>query len=228
MIRYRSWPGRVSPGTLWRVASDEPDHMVLPDGVMDLIWSDERLLFAGPDITAAPVTFPAGTVTWGLRLPPGLAHALFGIPACELTGQRIDLADLARLPASMIDAAYHDPAAALDSLVQLLLGRAAVNPEDLALAASLDRAARSGRDVHSIAAQHHLSERSLRRLSDRLFGYGPKTLALIHRFQNGLRLARSGIPLSHAAVAAGYADQSHFARETRRLTGTTLKVLLHQ
>jgi AraC-like DNA-binding protein len=75
--------------------------------------------------------------------------------------------------------------------------------------------------VRETARLHDLSERSLRRLSDRLFGYGPKTLTRIHRFQHALHLARAGLPLSHAAVTAGYADQAHFNRDSKRLTGRT-------
>ncbi|WP_394357804.1 helix-turn-helix domain-containing protein [Microbacterium betulae] len=91
----------------------------------------------------------------------------------------------------------------------------------LRLAASLDRAARGGARVTDIADRHGLSERTLRRLTDRLFGYGPKTLASIHRFQRVLALVRSGTPLGEASTMAGYVDQSHLTRDVRRLAGTT-------
>jgi AraC-like DNA-binding protein len=50
---------------------------------------------------------------------------------------------------------------------------------------------------------------------------GPKTLMQIHRFQHALHLARAGVPLSDAAVTAGYVDQAHLNRESKRLTGQT-------
>jgi AraC-like DNA-binding protein len=66
-----------------------------------------------------------------------------------------------------------------------------------------------------------LSERQLRRRFVDAVGYGPKTLARILRFQRFLALAGSGEDLARLALAAGYADQAHLTRETRRLAGRT-------
>lgn len=78
-----------------------------------------------------------------------------------------------------------------------------------------------------------LSERTLRRRFDEAFGYGPKTLDRILRFQRFLELARhspagpaSGAASGAASAAslaaeAGYADQAHLARESRRLAAST-------
>jgi len=213
--------GVGTPATLWQVASPGPAHLILPDGVMDLIWSNERLVFAGPDVRAASVALPPGAVTYGLRLPPGVGYALFGIPAEELVGQRIPLSDLVAVPGHLADLAHHDPTTALTMIARTLLANRRTDQIDLGVAASLDRAARAGLSVRTICEQHYLSERTLRRLSNRLFGYGPKTLASIHRFQRALRLARHGTPPAETAALAGYADQSHQAREIKRLAGVT-------
>ena len=67
-----------------------------------------------------------------------------------------------------------------------------------------------------------MSERTLRRRFDESFGYGPKTLDRILRYQRFLRLARqSPAPTAMLAVEAGYSDQAHLVRESRRLTGST-------
>jgi AraC-like DNA-binding protein len=58
-------------------------------------------------------------------------------------------------------------------------------------------------------------------VNDRVFGYGPKTLTGIHRFQYALHLARSGSPLGEASTMAGYVDQSHLCRDAQRLAGVT-------
>ncbi len=63
-----------------------------------------------------------------------------------------------------------------------------------------------------------LSERTLRRRFDAAFGYGPKTLDRILRFQRYLGLARNRESMARLAAAAGYADQAHLVRECRRLT----------
>lgn len=207
--------------TLWRAEAEPGVGRVLPDGVMDLMWFDGRLVLAGPDTTAA-ITFSArGGVAWGLRLPPGTAHAVLGVPARELADRRVDLSDLVKVPTSTLDSIPFDPAAALEQLFLTLWRQADPEPDALRLAGSLDRAARSGLSTGDIAARHELSERTLRRFSDRVFGYGPKALASIYRFQRALSLARAGVSLGDAAAMAGYADQSHLNREAQRLAGAT-------
>jgi AraC-like DNA-binding protein len=74
------------------------------------------------------------------------------------------------------------------------------------------------------------SPRTLRRRCQETFGYGPKTLDRILRFQRFLRLARhsAGPRLVELAFAAGYADQAHLTREVRRLSGLSPKTILAQ
>lgn len=226
MADYRSWR-HVSPvGTLWRVIADKPEHRILPDGVMDLVWCDGEFIFAGPDTTAVSVQVPPGNATWGLRLAPGVAHALLGIPTFEVRGERVALTELVSLPTAIVDSANKAPATALTALAETLWTRSSVDPAELRLAVSLERAAQNGDSVSAIAEAHNLSERSLRRLSDHLFGYSPKTLASIHRFRRALRFARARIPFSEVAGRAGYADQAHLSREVKRFTGVTLTELL--
>ncbi|CAL9531203.1 hypothetical protein SUDANB121_04059 [Nocardiopsis dassonvillei] len=218
---YTEWRGRA--GVLWRVRAQDP-HRVLPDAAMDLMWHRGRLVVAGPDTVAQVEGLRPGEETWGLRLAPGAAHALLGVPARELADRRVDLADLVRPPAVREDA----PPAVLERVFAALWRDSDPDPAPLRLAASLDRAARGLRTVSGIARAHGMSERSLRRACDRLFGYGPKTLMSVHRFQRALRLARSGTPLGEASATAGYADQAHFTREATRLAGLPPGALLHR
>ena len=69
----------------------------------------------------------------------------------------------------------------------------------------------------------NMSERTLRRRFEDAFGYGPKTLDRILRFQRFWRLRKKAAEASTAllAIEAGYADQAHLIRESRRLTGVT-------
>lgn len=64
-----------------------------------------------------------------------------------------------------------------------------------------------------------MSERTLRRRFHSAFGYGPKTLDRILRFQRYLDITRrdAGSSAARRALAAGYADQAHLVRECRRL-----------
>ncbi|MFD8750443.1 helix-turn-helix domain-containing protein [Kitasatospora sp. NPDC059577] len=200
---------------------------VLPDGCMDLLWTPGRLLVAGPD-TRAFRPGPGLTGPWaGVRLRPGAAPALLGVPAHELRDRRVDLSDLrpgaeVRRLTERIDAAS-DPAVALEALALRLA--AASQPEDPQIRAVVAALA-AGRSVAATAAAVGLGARRLHRRSLAAFGYGPKTLARILRMQRALALARSGVPLAETAARSGYADQAHLARDVRELAGMTVTALL--
>ncbi|MEV7388352.1 helix-turn-helix domain-containing protein [Streptomyces sp. NPDC091215] len=196
---------------------------VLPDGCMDLLWHEGRLLVAGPD-TRAYVTEGVPGVWVGLRFYPGTAPAFLGVPAHELLDQRVELIDL--WPASVVrrlcarvDRA-DDPAAALEGIA---LERAM--PPD-PLLSRLVEALDEGRSVSATAVELGLGTRQLHRRSLSSFGYGPKTLARVLRMQRALSLARAGVPLAETAVRAGYADQPHLSRDVRELAGVPLTGLL--
>ncbi|MFF9525894.1 helix-turn-helix domain-containing protein [Streptomyces achromogenes] len=197
---------------------------VLPDGCMDLLWSEGRLLVAGPD--TRPYAPEGPTRSWaGIRFHPGTAPTLLGVPAHELRDRRVELADL--WPAGRVRrlcdrvAAAPDPARALEDIA---LERAAeAGPPD-PLLHRLVECLDEGRPVSATAAELGLGERGLHRRCLTAFGYGPKTLARILRLRRAL--ARTGTPYAEAAIRAGYADQPHLAREVRRLAGMPLGELL--
>lgn len=197
---------------------------MLPDGCMDLIWRNAALLVAGPDTRARLTADPAGTSYVGLRLPPGMGPAVFGVPAVELRDARVDLGALwpaaaARRVTERAEEEPRDVAAALEAVAVARLA-AAGGPDRLA--AALARELAGGHSVAEVARGVGLSERQLHRRSLELFGYGPKTLARVLRLQRALRVADSGGvpgPLAEIAAEAGYADQAHFAREVRALAG---------
>jgi AraC-like DNA-binding protein len=73
-----------------------------------------------------------------------------------------------------------------------------------------------------------MSEKTMRRRFDESFGYGPKTLDRILRYQRFLRLSsQSSNSTAILAAEAGYSDQAHLIRESRRLTGSTPQQLNH-
>jgi AraC-like DNA-binding protein len=71
-----------------------------------------------------------------------------------------------------------------------------------------------------------VSERQLHRRCLAHFGYGPKTVQRVLRFQDAVALARLDRPLARVAAEAGYADQAHLARDVKALAGVTLTDLL--
>ncbi|MFJ8106340.1 helix-turn-helix domain-containing protein [Streptomyces sp. NPDC096132] len=222
---YEERPSRLAGAVVWTntPVPGPGARPVLPDGCMDLLWNDGRLLVAGPDTHAYVPDGPPAT--WaGIRFFPGTAPALLGVPAHELRDRRVELADLwptaqVRRLTGRIAAAAH-PASALE---EVALERAA--PPDPELR-RLVTALAEGRPVSATADELGLGARRLHRRSLTAFGYGPKTLARILRLRRALDLARAGVPYADTAARTGYADQAHLSRDVREFTGTTLSDLL--
>lgn len=224
---YAERPSRFTGAVLWhRTLEPAVARPVLPDGCMDLLWTEGRLLVAGPDTHAH---HPGGpSARWaGVRFHPGTAPALLGVPAYELRDRRVELADLwpaadvRRLTARVNAAA--DPATALE---EIALDRAALSPGPDPLLGAVVAALEAGRPVAVTADELGLGARQLHRRSLAAFGYGPKTLARVLRLQRALALARSGVAFAETAARAGFADQAHLARDVRELAGMPLGDLL--
>lgn len=223
---YEERPSRLDGVVVWTSVADG-SHRVLPDGCMDLLWLGDRAVVAGPDPVAHLSTVPAGTRCTGLRFAPGRLPPLLGLPASELTGLRVGLADVWG-PAAvdrMGDevAAGRDPAAVLEAAVASRLRRAAPPDPRMAVVAE---ALGAGASVGATADRVGLSPRQLHRRAVGAFGYGPKVLARILRLTRALDLARAGEPAASVAARAGYADQPHLAREVRDLAGVPLRQVL--
>ena len=88
------------------------------------------------------------------------------------------------------------------------------------------RSLRAGRRVDATAGEVGLSARQLHRRCLTSFGYGPKTLGRILRFDRAVALARTGAALACVAATVGYADEAHLCREVRDLAGVPLTELL--
>ncbi|MEU2582293.1 helix-turn-helix domain-containing protein [Streptomyces avermitilis] len=201
---------------------------VLPDGCMDLLWTEGRLLVAGPDTHAYRPQGPFGD--WaGVRFFPGTAPAFLGVPAYELRDRRVDLAEVwpaveVRRLTECVDAAA-DPATALEEIALHRAGQAD-RPDPLLRKLVVSLAA--GRPVARAADELGVGARQLHRRSLTAFGYGPKTLARLLRLQRALALAWAGVPFAETAARAGFADQAHLARDVRELAGVPLGELLRR
>ncbi|WP_432170329.1 helix-turn-helix domain-containing protein [Streptomyces sp. 1222.5] len=224
---YAERASRLTGAVVWtNTPAGAGARPVLPDGCMDLLWTEGRLLVAGPD-TRAHVPEGPPRAWAGIRFFPGTAPSLLGVPAHELRDSRVELADL--WPASRVRRlrdrveAAPDPATALEDIA---LDRSAWAAVPDPLLHRLVECLGEGRPVAGTADELDLGARQLHRRCLGAFGYGPKTLARILRLQRALGLARSGVSYAETAVRAGYADQPHLAREVRELAGRPLGRLL--
>lgn len=202
---------------------------VVPDGCVDLVWiGDSGLTIAGAD-TGPRVVEPTGSAAFGIRLRPGAAGVVLGLPAAEVRDLQVpvDLVwgeDGARIGAAMAEAS---PDRRLALLTEAVLRRGGA--PDPVVAAAAARLADASVRVSGVAADLGLSERQLHRRTLAAVGYGPKTLARVARLRRLIALGdlRSGDrpagdrPLVERALDAGYASQAHMNAEVRRLTGTT-------
>lgn len=228
---YEERPSRLTGAVVWQRTPEHLENLkgvrpVLPDGCMDLLFSEGRLLVAGPD--TRPYVPEGPPRAWaGIRFFPGTAPALLGVPAHELRDVRVELTDLwpaarVRRLRDRIEAAP-DPATALEDIA---LDRTAEAPPPDPLLRRLVECLDAGRPVAATAGELGIGARQLHRRCLTAFGYGPKTLARVLRLQRALALARSGVPYAETAARAGYADQPHLARDVRQLAGMPLGELL--
>ncbi|GGO70439.1 helix-turn-helix domain-containing protein [Nonomuraea cavernae] len=200
-----------------QVAETDMTQLVVPDGCVDLIWGPDGPFVAGPDTGPMPTSMRAGDTFSGIRFKPGAAGEVFGVPVHWLRDQRVPLADLDAFP----ELAAEIPEERLRAMRAAITVRLRqTSPSDPA-APAIVAALRSGSPVHEVARRLGYSERQLHRRSVAGFGYSPKTLQRIVRFQRALRLARSGVPLTEVALISGYTDQAHLSHEVRRLSGVS-------
>ena len=196
---------------------------------MDLVWIPELgPLVAGPQSrhTLRPVRAPLLAV--GARFRPGVAPQLLRVPASELADRHVPLDDLMPALAARLDARLADAGNPLAVLQQELARTLAdLGEPDPVVRAAATLLASGSAGVAEVADRLYVSERQLQRRFAERVGYGPKTFHRIARFQRALgRLGREDGGLAGAAASAGYADQAHLTRETRRLAGLSPRELV--
>jgi AraC-like DNA-binding protein len=221
---YREYPPPVGlervVACLWEQRTVcEHTQRVIPDACVDLIWLGGELVVAGADTGARCVELPAGARLAGVRLGPGAAGAVLGIPASELRDRQVRAEDVWRGPGSPFTAelACAPPERRL-TLLAAAVGQRDAEPDPLVSAAGRRLAAAEAR-VATIAAELGVTERTLHRRTLSAVGYGPKILARVARLRR--LVAATDSSLASRAFGAGYASQAHMNEEVRRLTGLT-------
>lgn len=210
---YAERPAPAGLACLWtRTVTAPTVQRVVPDGCTDLMWAPATgsLFVAGPDTAAQLASVAPGTL-YGVRMPPGAFPSVFGVPAFAVRDQRVPLAEL--VPAARLTS--------FSEMVSFCASRVAPDPAVTATARLLRTC-----DVGEAAWEIGLSSRQLRRRCLDAFGYPPKVLQRVLRFDHAMRLAWSGTPFAAVAADAGYADQAHLAREVRALAGVPLSQLI--
>jgi AraC-like DNA-binding protein len=220
------WVHRIGP-------PPEGGRRLLPSGRVDFVWAGGLgVQISGPQSRySRPVDLPPMLV-FGARFHPGAAPYLLRTPATELVDRHVALDAIDPRLARRLDERVgeaRDPREALDAFgagLERRLRTAAPPPAAVREAVRmLDDATAT---IAGTAARTFVSERALQRRFAQDVGYGPKLLQRVLRFQRFMReLATPQVELARAGLLAGYADQSHLSRETRRLAGLSPRELKH-
>jgi AraC-like DNA-binding protein len=232
-MTYREQPAPVSLArwvecTWERTGVEGTDRFarIVPDGCMDLLWSEPAgLIVVGPNTSAFLSPLPPGSSAVGIRLHPGAAPALLGVEAPALRDGRMRASELWGAPGARFEQEVAD-AARPARRSALLLGwlsqqaRRGRAPDPLVRAAALRLAGAPDASVGGLAHELAVSERHLRRRVNEQVGYGPKRLGRVLRLRRAIAQVRAGAELAEVAYEAGYADQAHFGNECRALAGT--------
>lgn len=189
----------------------------------------------------APALIDASRPQEGVQygLTPLGTRALLGVPAGELRGSVVDLADvLGRSARRLVDRlrATADWSERFRLLDDALLERLALSrrPEvvvqaEVAEAWRMILATHGTVPVASVAAHVGWGRRHLGERFRAATGLTPKEAARVARFEraHGLLRARAA-PLAELAVGCGYADQPHLAREWRALSGVSITTWMRE
>jgi AraC-like DNA-binding protein len=225
------WVQEILPG------SPPYTHRTVPNGGAEIVCELGGMAqIVGPQAGPTADVLPPGTTVVGVRISLGSAPTVLGVPASALVDLVVsadELWDASAVELSERIAGAQSPSAAAALLEAAVAARLVQKPELDPVASETVRQILSGRmdGVRSLALSMHISERQLRRRCEAAIGVTPKVLERMVRFQGFLALAgKSDHPtseLGRLALEAGYADQAHLTRESRRLAGRSpLTVLL--
>jgi AraC-like DNA-binding protein len=227
---------------LWSFRSSSAgEHLVLPDGRMDLIAryrvrSDGlihklKLVIVGPSQRPIWVAVAAGDQFLGIRFRAGWGGASLNIdPGAlrdqSLTDKSVDTvlgSATAGLRAARTDI---DLRAALLAASRPLTGastRCKIAPEVIA-AIDLLHLTGGRLTLQDVVRASGMSERTLRRRVAESVGLSIKALSAVLRFQRTARLLadtdNTFITLAHAALEGGYSDQAHMPPSSDAMAGS--------
>jgi AraC-like DNA-binding protein len=199
-------------------------HRVLPlnltTAVVDLTGAAR--VVTGPRATPAVFEHTVWRSGVTIGFTPFGVRALLGVPAPDLVGRTVPLPDL--LGADLVDRLVAAPgwAARFDVLDAFFRRRFVAVEVDPLVAHAWWRMQGDGVRVATLARQLAVSRRHLELGFRREVGVAPATVGRIARFQRAIgMLAQRTATLPLAAADSGYADQPHFTRDIRAMSGLT-------
>jgi AraC-like DNA-binding protein len=200
-------------------------------------------LAAGLGERALEVRHAGSSFDMAVGMDPLGAKAVLGVPSRAIAGHVVDLADLWGTGAGeLVDRlatarSWASRFAILDTMLSERARDADRSPDALGHAWRRLLGANGSISVADLAESVGYSRRQLHQRFVSDYGVTPKRAARIARFQHSARLLRTrerrprkaGLPnLAEIAVAAGFYDQAHMAREWNDLAGCPPSVWLSE
>jgi AraC-like DNA-binding protein len=223
-------PLRPYVGCFWVVtAKRHATIRVVPDGSTSISivlrpGRASRWLLRGSLLQPDDLRFASESMLVGIRLRPGVAVAVTGIPAHQTVGRRVALDGPFRELVALTNAAQ-TPDQHIDALQRVLIERLQHTRVCAIVAKAVHEIERDRglASVSDIAGRCGVSPRHLNRVMRLWVGYGPKSFANVVRFQATLTdIDRAPAqPAARLASENGYFDQAHMAGTVRRLAGDT-------
>lgn len=211
-----------------RVDENSGDHLVLPDGCADILFTQTNAGLLNLDLVGLmtkplPVAAKPGTVYFGIRFHPGMAAAL--VPeAAVLIDQAEPLEKIWSKTARSLSERLADACDVAQMVRTAEQALRPLEPPDFACRV-LWRLSQSAASLDELVAASGLSHRHFRRQCLARSGVSPKHLQRILRFRKALERIRAlhSRPAqpswAQLAVICGYYDQAHFNREFQQFAG---------
>lgn len=202
---------------------------VLQYPVCLIVVSRDYALLVGPSSGLSTTELAGNGWALGTMLQPAAGLALVGGPVEQLTDTAVPLPDEA-LVAEIRDAIGDDPddpdrqQAGVAAVERALAVHLPVDEEGLLVNAIVEYVEGDPevRRVGQICEKFAITERTLQRLTARRIGLSPKWLIQRRRLHEAAeRLRETDRDLARVAADLGYADQAHFGRDFRAVTGLT-------
>lgn len=201
---------------------------IVPDAAAYLLWHLERegrfsVRVVGPRTRYVDLDPRSRIRSGGFRLRPGALSRLIELPSWELRDRSISAQTAWGREADPVIARAHEVADDARHVNRILAGLLKPHGEvEWRARGLLDHVQRTPRTtVAKVARRLGVGERGLRAASRATFGLRPKELHRLLRLQRGLGLLLQNRPTTTVAAEAGYADQSHFIRESVAILGET-------
>ncbi|GAA1795370.1 helix-turn-helix domain-containing protein [Nocardioides hankookensis] len=202
---------------------------VLQYPVCLVVVAEDYALLVGPTSGLSTQELSGSGWALGTMLQPAAGIALLGEPVGNLTDRAVPLGDTAleERIREAVDDRPDDPdrrALAVTAVEESLVRLLPVDEEGLLVNAIVEYV-EGDPEVHRVGQvcdKFAITERTLQRLTARRIGLSPKWLIQRRRLHEAAeRLRGSDRDLARIAADLGYADQAHFGRDFRTVTGLT-------